>query len=260
MIRPEHRTWSIAVLMLVGVGLSAVGCKDSSNSETDRDAASDEDAALPGEDAGEVPGDDDAGAGDAAADDAAGGSDASGDDGGDAAALAPTCSEYCSTIQANCMAANQQYPSTAICMAVCTSFPPGAVGATSGNTLGCRLTHAGYAAGSNATTHCHHAGITGGDLDPTDTTAGACGEGCDAFCNEALVACTNATTPGGTAPYASKEACMAECKMFPASSSNFSTAATSGNTFHCRAYHLTAASTTPNPHCGHVKLVSPTCN
>lgn len=197
----------------------------------------------------------DTGAGDAAS------SDASGADGGNDGGLqALTCGGYCALIQANCTGANQQYLSDAICMAVCMSFPGGAFGATSGNTLGCRLTHAGYAAGGLASTHCHHAGITGGDLNPMDTTAGACGEGCDAFCNEALLACTNATTPGGTAPYASKEACMTECKMFPASSTNFSTAATSGNTFHCRAYHLTAASTGPAPHCGHIKLASPTCN
>jgi phage tail sheath gpL-like len=52
---------------------------------------------------------------------------------------------------------------------------------------------------------------------------------------------------------------MTECKTFTASANTFSTADTSGDSFNCRAYHLTAASKTPDPHCGHIKKVSSTC-
>lgn len=274
MTRLKHRnrrSCSGLMLLLFG-GLSSVACDDSDakggdasaedaatsdedgGGDEDYDAASEEDAAV--EDAGHDAGHSE----DASAEDAASATDAGGG-GSDAAAdagAAPTCAEYCTTLQANCTGALAQYASMASCMAVCTSFPLGSVGQTSGNTLGCRLYHAGAAAGSGATTHCNHAGITGGDKNPMDTTDGVCGEGCDAFCNEALIACTATTTPGGTAPFASKQACIDQCRMFPASTDSFSAGAT-GDNFHCRAYHLTAASTGPDPHCGHISKTSPTC-
>jgi hypothetical protein len=267
MIRLEHRTLYVA--LAIGL-LAAPACGDGDSIPSDdagngqKDASSPgKDAASPGEDdAGDEQGDHDGGAaGDgAAAMDTGTPQDAGGQDAasGDGSVASPTCSAYCTTLKANCSGANAQYTSDAVCMAVCTSFPVGAASDTSGNTLGCRLYHAGAAA-SDATTHCNHAGITGGDKDPTDSAPGTCGEGCEAFCNEAVIACTSATSPGGTAPYATKAACMIDCKTFPAATNTFSTAATSGDTFNCRAYHLTAASTTPDPHCGHIKKVSSTC-
>jgi hypothetical protein len=263
MIRLEHRT--LHVVLALGL-LAAPACGDG-DSKPGADAGDGEqDASSPGDDDGgdEHPDQDGGGDHDGAAamdtgtadGDDAGRQDAASGDGGSASP--PTCSAYCSKLKANCSGANAQYTSDAVCMAVCTSFPLGAATDTSGNTLGCRLYHAGAAA-SDATTHCNHAGITGGDKDPTDSAAGTCGEGCEAFCNEAVIACTTATSPGGSAPYATKAACMTDCKTFPAATNTFSTAATSGDTFNCRAYHLTAASVTPDPHCGHIKKVSPTC-
>jgi hypothetical protein len=273
MIRLDTRTLRFALACGVAALWCATGCDDGSDKEaadaaTEGDAAEDEDAGAAHDgghdldDAGMDGGSSDASTADAAAggnDAGAGGSDTgaasdtgSGNDasaGGDAAA-GPSCSEYCTKIMANCTSANAQYSSMAMCMAVCASFPVGATADTMGNTLGCRQYHAGAASG-DATLHCNHAGITGGDKDPTDSAGSACGEGCDAFCNAAVTSC------GSTFP--SKAACMAECKMFPAGSTNFSTADTAGNTFNCRAYHLTAASTTPAPHCTHISKVSSTC-
>lgn len=278
MMRSEQRLLKFVVVLGM-LGAPACGDSDSDDdkdSGSERDADRDEEDASDdgdGDDAGAAPkdagADKDAGKGDASTMDASasdGGSSDSGasdsgasDSGGSDAGPVASCSEYCSRIMTNCVDANKQYASMAVCMAVCGSFPAGAASDTAGNTLGCRFYHAGAAAGAGATTHCNHAGLTGGDKNPMDSDPGTCGEGCDAFCNEAVLACTNANTPGGTAPYANKAACMTECKMFPSSSNTFSTADTSGNTFNCRAYHLTAASMTPDPHCGHIKLTSSTC-
>src|ERR1700759_3504939 len=80
-------------------------------------------------------------------------------------ALALACSTYCTEIQNNCTGANAQYADMAQCMAACASFAVGTSTVTdmSGNTLGCRIYHAGSPSMMAATTHCPDAG-PGGDL------------------------------------------------------------------------------------------------
>ena len=164
------------------------------------------------------------------------------------------CPSYCAAVDANCKGAMAQYPSTASCLAYCAALPPGKLGDTDGNSLGCRLYHGGAPAVADAATHCAHAGPTGGDKDVTDAAAATCGEGCDAFCSVAVKACTTA--------YADKETCLTDCKKFKPDMASYSTANTDKDTFGCRFYHLSVAATdaaSATAHCGHIKSVSPTC-
>lgn len=180
---------------------------------------------------------------------------ACGDDGGtpaidaataiDAPVAAQTCANYCSTITANCGAANTMYTSEATCLATCAGWQPGTAADMSGNTLGCRIYHAGVAAG-NPGLHCRHAG-PGGD--------GVCGANCEGFCTLAMRACTGQPTP----PYASISACMTTCAGF-ATTPPYDATQTAGNTFACRLYHATAASTAPAIHCAHLGMSSPPCS
>jgi len=161
------------------------------------------------------------------------------------------CASYCTEVMANCTsAADAQYGSMESCLKVCSAFPPGKLGDTEGNSLGCRLYHGGGPAVTAPDTHCAHAGITGGDKDVTDTMAGTCGEGCDAFCDVALVVCT-----GANKQYDSKETCLTDCKSFKVDATSYSTADTANNDFGCHAYHLTVAATdamSATAHCPHI--------
>jgi hypothetical protein len=163
----------------------------------------------------------------------------------DAPAAVPTCAAYCTTIKANCTMApspgpnNRQYVMDSECMASCLGMPVGVSADTSGNTLGCRMYHAGAAGmgpdlAASAATHCVHAGPGG---------AGACGANCAGFCQIARRAC-------GNTPYASDAACMTACMAFTDTVKYSAPAA--GNNLACRLYHATAASVAPVPHCGHI--------
>ena len=168
------------------------------------------------------------------------------------------CKSYCTVVQANCTGDKAQYPSPESCMAACAALPAGKLGETAGNTLGCRLYHAGTPAVMDPTLHCPHAGPTGGDKDVTDVAAGTCGEGCDAFCSVAQAVCTGAAN----SQYKDKETCLTECKSFKADVANYSTANTDKNDFGCRFYHLSVAATdaaSATAHCPHIRAMSTTC-
>jgi hypothetical protein len=171
---------------------------------------------------------------------------ACGDDGGspaidastsiDGATVAQTCDNYCSRMTANCTAANSQYGDPATCPASCAHWAAGTAADMAGNTLGCRIYHSGAAA-TNPGLHCRHAG-PGGNA--------ACGADCEGFCTLVLGACAAQAMP----PYASMGACMTACAGY-ATTPPYSAAETGGNTFACRLYHATAASTNPGLHCAH---------
>jgi len=159
-----------------------------------------------------------------------------GNTGGGGSAPAPTCADYCGDIQANCTGNNAQYSSEAICLATCAAFPLGTSADTMGNTLGCRIYHAGAAA-SDAATHCTHAG-PGGD--------GLCGNNCDGFCAVVQTVCT-----GANEQYAMLADCLSECSGYPTMPKYNANVAT-GDSFACRMYHATVASTDAAGHCEHV--------
>jgi hypothetical protein len=157
---------------------------------------------------------------------------------------APTCAAYCAKIAMNCTGDdagnNVQYMDSATCMTYCTSaaaWPAGSSADTSGNTVGCRLYHAGAAA-ADPVLHCPHAGPTGGNV---------CGSWCDNYCQLMAKNCT-----GSNAVY-DAQTCMTKCATIPTMGQVNDTA---GNSIQCRIYHLGAAATDPVTHCAHAKTAA----
>ena len=155
----------------------------------------------------------------------------------------PTCAEYCEDVQAACQGDNQQYASAAECLTYCNSvggLPIGTRDDTDGNTVGCRIYHAGVAAVSveNAAIHCVHAGATGGDT---------CGTWCDNYCHLSQYICT-----GAMAIFNNNDDCQAACAGY---ADDGAVGATAGNNVQCRMYHLGVAGTNPPStaeiHCPH---------
>ncbi|MCY1009865.1 hypothetical protein OV079_30755 [Nannocystis pusilla] len=73
---------------------------------------------------------------------------------------APTCDDYCTDYFANCTADLNLYNDEADCLDQCSHWYPGTSADTAGDTVGCRLYHAGVAA-TDDETHCPHAGPGG---------------------------------------------------------------------------------------------------
>lgn len=156
----------------------------------------------------------------------------------------PTCTDYCNIIEANCTGSLDQYDGLAKCLETCSHMPDGTASDGSGNTVGCRTYHATASAGGGAATHCPHAGPTG---------AGVCGGTCESFCTIAQGACT-----GANQQFATFNDCMTACGSYNMGP-QYSASTTSGNSYACRMYHLTAAAVDPVGHCPHIVLASPTC-
>ncbi|MCY1057477.1 hypothetical protein [Nannocystis sp. SCPEA4] len=76
------------------------------------------------------------------------------------AADAPTCADYCTDYLANCTDDLNSYNDEADCLDQCGHWYPGTAADTVGDTVGCRLYHAGVAL-TDAETHCPHAGPGG---------------------------------------------------------------------------------------------------
>ena len=158
---------------------------------------------------------------------------------------APTCATYCAKIEMNCTASgdgggNAQYADTATCTSYCMTaagWPAGMIGDTSGNTIGCRLYHAGAAA-ADPVTHCPHAGPTGGNV---------CGTWCEHYGQLMAKNCT-----GSNAVY-DAATCMTKCATIPTTGQPNDT---TGNTIQCRIYHLGAAAGDPVLHCPHAKTAT----
>jgi len=157
----------------------------------------------------------------------------------------PTCAEYCDKIEMNCTAGdggngNVQWPDKATCNSYCTTaagWPAGVTGAQSGDTIACRLYHAGAAA-ADPVTHCPHAGPTGGAV---------CGSFCENYCDLMARNCTGSNVVYDPAT------CMTKCMTIP---TNGHANDMSGNTIQCRIYHLSAAHADPVTHCPHAKTVA----
>ncbi len=72
------------------------------------------------------------------------------------------CEAYCGLIARSCTGDDQQYPDSDACLRACEVLPDtGAIGATDGDTVQCRFTHA-VAAIDDAAANCDRAGATGG--------------------------------------------------------------------------------------------------
>ena len=150
----------------------------------------------------------------------------------------PTCQDYCASVQAACTGDLAQYASVDACVDYCESWamlPLGDLSDTSGNTVGCRIYHAGAAAADPAL-HCDHAGPTGGNV---------CGTWCDNYCQLAQANCT-----GGDELYADGDACNTACADLEMSGA---AGDTSGDSVQCRIYHLGVAGSPDGAatHCPH---------
>ena len=164
----------------------------------------------------------------------------SGPAGDDDSSVTLDCATYCGRAMANCTGVNAQFDTSANCMASCLHYPMGTIADMAGNTLGCRIYHAG-AAMADPVTHCVHAGPSGG---------GVCGAACDGFCALVTAECPT--------QYPDANTCATQCAAY-ATAPDYTSNVTSGNTLSCRIYHATAASTDPGTHCPHTAMTSATC-
>ncbi|HEX8950752.1 MAG TPA: hypothetical protein VF945_02855 [Polyangia bacterium] len=160
-----------------------------------------------------------------------------------ASGSAPTCAAYCAKIQMNCSGGdaggNEQYADVGSCTSYCTSaagWPAGMMGDLTGNTIGCRLYHAGAAA-ADPVVHCPHAGPTGGNT---------CGSWCDNYCQLMARNCTGANAVYDAAT------CTSKCAMLGTQGRANDT---TGNTVQCRIYYLGLAATDPTQ-CANAKQVA----
>ncbi len=175
-------------------------------------------AVVPGVDSGTK----DTSVGNEAGGDEAGNDSSTGKDAGkDATVIAYDCNSYCSAIATICTGPNQQYLDTGTCLKMCAKYTAGDAGATSGNTLACRVYHATAASANvnNAKIHCPHAGPFG---------FGQCGEECEDFCQLYGDGC-NTTSYGNT--------CIPTCQAFAHADAGI-LGTTAGPTLDCREYHL----------------------
>jgi hypothetical protein len=161
----------------------------------------------------------------------------------DSTGEADVCPEYCNLVQDVCTADLQQYSSGAICLAVCDALPPGNPNDQLGNSAACRRFLA-VQASENPATFCGAAGPTGNNV---------CGAQCESFCGLAAAICT-----GDDAQWPDIPSCIADCMQFPGGV-DFSTSVTMGDSYACRAYHLSVAALSPDVHCPHIALDSATC-
>lgn len=150
-----------------------------------------------------------------------------------AGAGSPTCSQYCTTIMANCTGSNQQYTTLANCMASCMAMPVGTSSDSSGDTLGCRINHATFAK-MDPVTHCPHAGPGG---------AGVCGTNCQGYCQIAEMYCT-----GANQIYSDASDCASTCAQFD-DTVRYDISVMTGGSTACLLYHSQEASTNPPDHC-----------
>jgi hypothetical protein len=175
----------------------------------------------------------------------------------DAPPVALDCPSYCTEIQANCKSANAQYSDAAHCSSACKSFVVGASQVTdsSGNTLGCRIYHAGTPSMTDPGTHCVHAG-PGGDL-ITAVAPAFCsgGDVCASFCALEIMACGTQMEPlpgmprdGDNNPlyqYQNLADCMSQCSKFDKTHAYSTTAV--GDSLACRMFQATEAAIAVTP-------------
>jgi hypothetical protein len=161
------------------------------------------------------------------------------------------CQTYCALIEANCAGENDQYPDSKHCEAACASFEVGTSTVTdpSGNTLGCRIYHAGALSKNMPATHCAHAGPAGDQLGASAPAVCSGGNVCESFCTLQLRACGSLDEPLPGNPtdangnplfqYQNMINCMENCATFDKFYA-YSTTAT-GDSLACRLLQASGA-------------------
>jgi hypothetical protein len=157
------------------------------------------------------------------------------------------CLDYCNTVQASCTGTSAQYASQIACLAVCEQLPPGTAGATSGNSVQCRIGRAQLAATTGEpANYCFSAGPGGADV---------CGSDCEGYCTLMTAKCRQLGT---------QSQCEASCSIVPNLSSpptnlHYDASQQSGDSLQCRLFHVSAANVDPVGHCAHAAGEAP-CN
>ena len=165
------------------------------------------------------------------------------------------CLAYCSLAMSNCPGELQPYPSLETCQAMCERMENGPATDQAGNTVECRMNHAGLALSDapDKVKHCLAAGPLGNNT---------CGKTCDSFCDLNLGWCKPPRVP--VLVYPSGAECRTACaglKYVERSQSSFFSVAAE-NTLNCRDYHLQAAfknDVAAGTHCDHTAVNSSTC-
>ena len=158
------------------------------------------------------------------------------------------CLDYCNIIQTSCTDTSAQYASQQACLAVCEQLPAGLAGATSGNSVQCRIGRAQLAATTGeGANYCFSAGPGGG---------GVCGTDCEGYCTLMTAKCQ---TQIGTLSQ-----CRASCSIvpdlsLPPTNKHYDATQQAGDSLQCRLFHVTASTLDPVMHCGHAAGQAP-CN
>jgi hypothetical protein len=152
-----------------------------------------------------------------------GGTGGGGSDGG---AVSLTCQSYCDLLQATCVGANAQFSTLDACLGLCSTFPPGTLDDTSGDTLGCRIHVLETSKAMIEISDCAAAGPGGN---------GVCGTNCESYCTSMMTVCPTTFESMGD--------CTAACTPL-IECGTYAVAATTPNdpSIQCRLYHVSAAS------------------
>jgi len=180
------------------------------------------------------------------------------------------CPTYCAEINANCKGTNAQYADDEACLHACGTFAVGTSTVTdmSGNTLGCRIYHAGAPSKTSPEAECPRAGPAGDLITASPGGPAYCsgGDFCTTFCTLEIAACGTQEAPLPTDPrdsnnnhvfqYTNMDSCMSNCPDFDRTHIYSPTAL--GDSLACRlAQSITAlVSITPGAtmHCSSTSL------
>jgi hypothetical protein len=115
----------------------------------------------------------------------------------------PHCSDFCHIVMNACSESdNKVYESPEQCEAVCGKLNLGNVSDASGDSVGCRKTHAYNALIIDADRHCPHAGPGG---------AAVCGTDCPAYCTLFKAGCKTAFEMAHGTGADANDKCLSEC-------------------------------------------------
>jgi hypothetical protein len=147
-----------------------------------------------------------------------------------------SCESYCGTYMTAC-ADFAEYANDDDCLSNCMQWPVGLLEDTEGDSLGCRLYHAGVAGQTEPDMHCPHAGPSGDGI-----CVAAAAPDCATYCTDFAANCVD-----DLYTYDDNDDCLAQCGTWYAGTSKD----TAGHTVGCHTYHANAAMEDPGLHCPH---------
>jgi hypothetical protein len=157
------------------------------------------------------------------------------------------CVQYCDTMLTTCTQEHAQYQDEESCLATCALFEAGDPEKPTGNTIACRTAAVKRAQTSQAfSLECPAAGPGGFN----GNSEQVCGDRCGTYCDLMSNICA------GKSDVASLdlETCLTLCSGFadnPAYDPSVGEIKDHDNSVQCRLWHLSVASTLPDPHCAH---------